>query len=114
MDCLYGLLLCCRARGLLRHHVNQVLGTLPECAIAHAIGNQIAGVRRLVGEPFLHRVLRQCVGENLDIGRRYRILHDQIPPLHFFGRKSMTRLALPCERSMVPGSTTRTRVVTPT
>ena len=29
-------------------------------------------------------------------------------------RRSMTRLALPCERSIVPGSDTRTVAVTPT
>ena len=70
LDCLYGLLLCWRPRGLLRHHVDQPLGALPECAIAHAIGDQVIGLGRLVSKPFLDRVLRQCVGEDLDTGGR--------------------------------------------
>ena len=59
------LLLRRRARRLLRHHVDQPLRPLPERAIALAIGNQVAGLGRLVSQPFGDLSLGQCVGENV-------------------------------------------------
>ena len=52
---------------------------------------------------------------NIDFMFRLKLLNHLLNSLFYvLGRRSITRLALPCDRSIVPGSTTRTVVVTPT
>jgi hypothetical protein len=115
----------CRARlartalGLLRQPGEQIGAELPVTRVAGSIDKLIAGALWRRRHPFSDRALIEAGG--LQFGRSAIDTHRANPfrnssgmAFQLFGRRSMTRLALPCERSMVPGSSTRTVAVTPT
>src|SRR5579864_5073240 len=104
---------------LLRQLAEQIAAELPVTRIARPVDVIIAGALWRRRNPFGDRALIEAGG--LQFGRsaidtHRGILSEFHPARHFqlFGRRSMTRLALPCERSIVPGSSTRTVAVTPT
>jgi hypothetical protein len=87
-------------------------GQPPELAEESPVGREIGGDRRLGAAPAVDLRRERVCGLTQDRECVRSLWHG---PAHVcFGRRSMTRFALPCERSIVPGATTRTRVVTPT
>src|SRR5258708_9051387 len=103
------------SRRLLRQAAEQIGAELPVPRIAPPIDIVIAGSLRRGRGPFGNRALIEAGG--LQLGCRHGGIdtHRANPfNIQLFGRRSMTRLALPCERSIAPGSSTRTAAVTPT
>ena len=107
------------SRRFLRQAAEQIGAELPVARIARPIDKVIAGALRRGRDPFGDRALIEAGG--LQLCRRHGGIdtHRAILSLfhwafQLFARRSMTRFALPCERSMVPGSSTRTVAVTPT
>ena len=72
-----------------------------------AIGIEIVGADRLRGDPLGDRPVGRTGPPRSRAGRRSDSGTFMLYP---FGRLSMTRFALPCERSIVAGGTTRTVV----
>src|SRR5471030_1311858 len=75
------------------------------------------GVNKVLDADKTGQSIGQCDIDRLDLLAQEVVASGTVFESHLpqsFGRRSRTRLAFPCERSSVPGSTTRTLVVTPT
>ncbi len=99
---------------LWRKTIDQRASERPELGVTRAILREVAQSARFGPHPVIaggcgQAALAQDHAQRIARKRRLLVRRD-----HFALRRSITRLALPCERSMVPGPTTRALAVTPT
>src|SRR6516164_10450782 len=113
MDRLRGLCLGRLARRLPWKAFGQGAGERPEDRVATAVFAELSGRFRLGRDPLVDCRRRQAaIAEGC--AKRLATQGRRADRRHVLALKSMTRLALPCERSIVPGGTNRALAVTPT
>ena len=92
---------------------DQRAGERPEDRITTPVFAELSGRLRLGREPIVDRRRRQAAIAQRR-AKRFATQGRRADRFHVLALRSMTRLALPCERSIVPGGTIRALAVTPT
>src|SRR5581483_10948035 len=106
-------------RRLLRQPREQRGRVLPKPLVARSVHMEIAGAFWRCSGPFADGAFVEAgrfqgAAINAHIRTSLCLQAQAACATQAFGRMSTTRLALPCDRSMLPGSSTRTVVLTPT
>ena len=90
--------------------IREFSGRAERCQTVHASGDQIVAQSR----QNLYLDFTRCIERGNQV-REYAVkVHRRHHGSYDFGRLSMTRFALPSERSIAPACTMRTRALTPT
>ncbi len=113
VDRLRGLCLGRLARRFSWKAFDQRAGERPEDRIATPVFAELSGSFRLGRDPMVDCRRRQAAIAQ-GCAKRPATQRLCVDRRHVLALKSMTRLALPCERSIVPGGTIRALAVTPT